>query len=73
VDRLGRKIVAKLDSHRRDTSSFVNVPRVEARGAHWVEPVLLAEVEFTAWTPDGYIRRPSFKGMRRAAASPCRW
>jgi bifunctional non-homologous end joining protein LigD len=63
-DRLGRKVVTKLDSHQRDTSPFVDVPRVEARGANWVEPIHVAEVEFTAWTRDGHLRHPSFKGLR---------
>jgi bifunctional non-homologous end joining protein LigD len=26
--------------------------------------VLVAEVEFTAWTRDGHLRHPSFKGLR---------
>lgn len=30
-----------------------------------VEPSLVCEVTFTEWTPDGHIRHPSFKGMRR--------
>jgi len=34
------------------------------RGAVWVEPTLLAEVEFTEWTSDGMLRHPSFKGLR---------
>jgi hypothetical protein len=48
----------------RDSSPFVDVPRAEARDARWVEPVLVAEVEFTAWTPNGHLRHPSFKGLR---------
>jgi bifunctional non-homologous end joining protein LigD len=40
------------------------VPRAEARGAHWVEPVYVAAVEFTAWTRDGHLPHPSFKGLR---------
>jgi bifunctional non-homologous end joining protein LigD len=67
-DRLGREIVTKLDSHRRETSPFVDVPRAEAKGAHWVEPVHVAEVEFTDWTRDGHLRHPSFKGKRLAKA-----
>jgi bifunctional non-homologous end joining protein LigD len=54
----------ELDSSRGETSPFVEVPRAEARDARWVEPVHVAEVEFTAWTRDGHIRHPSFKGMR---------
>ena len=35
------------------------------RNAHWVEPRLVGEVEFTEWTTDGKIRHPSFQGLRR--------
>ena len=34
------------------------------RDALWVEPILLAEVEFREWTPQGILRQPSFKGLR---------
>ena len=34
------------------------------RIAHWVKPVLVAEVAFTEWTSDGKIRHPSFQGLR---------
>lgn len=30
----------------------------------WVRPKLVAEVEFTEWTPDGQVRHASFKGLR---------
>lgn len=39
-------------------------PGPEARGVHWVRPVLVAEVGFTGWTKDGVLRHPSFKGLR---------
>lgn len=32
--------------------------------ATWVNPVLVAEVEFTEWTSEGILRHPSFKGLR---------
>ena len=45
--------------------AFINPPRgYEAKGAHWVKPVLVAEVEFTEWTNDGTLRHPSFQGLR---------
>jgi bifunctional non-homologous end joining protein LigD len=27
-------------------------------------PVLVAQVEFTEWTPDGHLRHSSFAGLR---------
>jgi bifunctional non-homologous end joining protein LigD len=39
-------------------------PRPPTRGAHWVKPVLVAEVAFTEWTRDGLLRHPTFEGLR---------
>ena len=36
----------------------------DRRGVTWVEPTLVAEVEFTEWTDDGQLRHPSFQGLR---------
>lgn len=45
--------------------AFGNPPRgYEAKGAHWVRPELVAEIEFTEWTHDGTLRHPSFQGLR---------
>src|SRR5690606_37211369 len=33
-------------------------------GVHWIEPRLVAEVEFSSWTDDGRLRHPSFQGLR---------
>ncbi|XUR32644.1 DNA ligase (ATP) (plasmid) [Rhizobium leguminosarum bv. trifolii] len=30
----------------------------------WVQPTLIAEIEFRAWTSDGKLRHPSYKGLR---------
>jgi bifunctional non-homologous end joining protein LigD len=34
------------------------------RGARFVRPELVAEVEFTEWTSEGLLRHPSYKGLR---------
>ncbi|TDV50943.1 DNA ligase D [Actinophytocola oryzae] len=44
---------------------FANeVPRERAKGATWVNPELVGEVEFRNWTPDGRLRAPSWRGLR---------
>ena len=48
---------------------MTGMPKAEARAARWVEPRLLAEIEFTEVTPDGFIRHPSFKGLREDKAA----
>jgi bifunctional non-homologous end joining protein LigD len=39
-------------------------PRPIARVAHWVEPKLVAQVEFGEWTSEGILRHPSYLGLR---------
>jgi bifunctional non-homologous end joining protein LigD len=39
-------------------------PAAEVRGAHWVRPTLVAEIEFLEWTADGRLRHPAFLGLR---------
>jgi bifunctional non-homologous end joining protein LigD len=41
-----------------------SMPKPEMLVARWVEPRLLAEVQFTEITPEGLVRHPSFKGLR---------
>lgn len=55
--------------HTVKRPAIVGMPRSEMRVAKWVEPVLLAEVEFTEITPDGFVRHPSFKGLREDKAA----
>jgi bifunctional non-homologous end joining protein LigD len=44
---------------------FTNeVPRDRAKGATWVVPELVGEVEFRNWTQDGRLRAPSWRGLR---------
>jgi bifunctional non-homologous end joining protein LigD len=58
LDRLGKLLRTKL----RDTSPFVDP--VPWKNPTFVEPDLVAEVEFTEWTNAGTVRHPSYKGMR---------
>ena len=40
------------------------LPREVTRDAHWVAPELVGEVAFAAWTADGRMRHPSWRGLR---------
>ncbi len=40
------------------------LPADARRGAHYVTPKLVCEIEFTEWTDDGRLRHPSFQGLR---------
>jgi bifunctional non-homologous end joining protein LigD len=42
----------------------VEVPRADRKGAHFIEPKLVAEIAFTEFTSDGILRHPSFIGLR---------
>ena len=60
-----RDLLRRLQALERPTPPVVNPPRgAKARGVHWVEPELVAQVSFTDWTEDGVLRHPSFKGLR---------
>jgi bifunctional non-homologous end joining protein LigD len=64
-DEVLRSLTAKLRASERKTSPFVNeVPRDRARGARWVSPKLVGEVEFLNWTTDGRLRAPRWRGLR---------
>jgi bifunctional non-homologous end joining protein LigD len=49
----------------RPAPPFVAVPPdVRGRVITWVEPVLVVEVEFAEWTPDGRLRFAVYQGVR---------
>lgn len=55
----------RLTALEAKAPAFSNPPRgYEAKGAHWIAPELVAEIEFTEWTSDGTLRHPSFQGLR---------
>jgi bifunctional non-homologous end joining protein LigD len=63
TERRLEELAATLAGLHRDTSPFADPPRLGGRMV-FVEPVLVAEVEFGEWTGDGHLRHPSFKGLR---------
>ncbi len=59
-----RALHNRLEPLARTTPPIPGVPREHARRAHWVEPVLIGEVAFRTWTPEGRLRHPVWRGLR---------
>jgi bifunctional non-homologous end joining protein LigD len=59
------ELLRKLKPLEIARPAFANVNEVpRARDLHWVEPKLVAEVEFGAITAAGILRQASYKGLR---------
>ncbi|QQR38093.1 DNA ligase D [Devosia rhizoryzae] len=54
----------KLAKLARKDNPFEAVPRERARGVHWVEPQLVAEIAYTELTSEDILRHPSFIALR---------
>jgi bifunctional non-homologous end joining protein LigD len=63
-DRQLDDIQAKLAKLSRKTSPFIDVPRKDARDAHWVKPSLVGEVSYGELTEPGRLRHPVWHGLR---------
>ena len=59
-----QRAAQRLGTLARDSSPFSDISAADARGAIWVEPELVGEVEFAEWTAGGRLRQPSWRGWR---------
>jgi len=57
-------VAKRLAPLARESNPFLDIPRPDAAGAHWVEPDLVGEVEFAEWTSPGRLRQASWRGWR---------
>jgi bifunctional non-homologous end joining protein LigD len=65
------KLLAKLRPLERRDPPFREVPKmpkIRKGDVVWVEPKLVAEVEFAQWTHDGHLRAPVYQGLREDKA-----
>lgn len=46
-----------------DAPPFKSRPRTNER-PHWAKPSLVAQLKFTEWTDEGFLRHPIYLGMR---------
>jgi bifunctional non-homologous end joining protein LigD len=63
-DRQLDEIQVMLEKLSRKTPPFVDVPREDARDAHWVKPSLVGEVTYGELTEPGRLRHPVWRGLR---------
>jgi bifunctional non-homologous end joining protein LigD len=61
-----KRLQRELRARARETSPFTGTQ--PPRGARFVEPELVAEIEFTGWTDDRMLRHGVYKGLREDKA-----
>jgi ATP-dependent DNA ligase len=74
VPLLRREVFRRIVGLQTDKCPFVNLPEKrrtmwaltaqEMKECRWLKPQLVAQIEFTEWTPDGHLRHASFVGLR---------
>jgi bifunctional non-homologous end joining protein LigD len=58
------RLVKRLEPLAQRTSPFKAVPNLARRGAIWIKPKLVAQINFTEWTGGNSLRHPSYQGLR---------
>lgn len=79
VPQLRRDVGAKFKGLVIDHCPFANLPerkrtqwaltKEEMKNCVWLKPELVAQIEFTEWTPDGHLRHSRFVGLREDKAA----
>jgi bifunctional non-homologous end joining protein LigD len=63
IDKLLERL-RPLERQQPPFKSAPKMPKVRRDDVVWVEPSLVAEVEFAEWTHDGRLRAPVYMGLR---------
>lgn len=68
--KVAADLFGRLDPMVTAKSPFANRLAVaDAKGVRFVDPALVAEVEFRAWTGEGYVRHASYRGLSKDKAA----
>lgn len=63
--KAGSLLRGLVEPLRRETSPFADeVPRLDAQGTRWVEPVLVIDVEALGLSTQARLRQPAYVGLR---------
>jgi bifunctional non-homologous end joining protein LigD len=62
ADEIERLMAIMAPLERKEPT--VEAPRAAVRGAHWIEPKLVAEIAYVEFTDEGVLRHPSYLGLR---------
>jgi len=64
TDKMLKIVLDRLGALETDKPAISDPELRKVRGAHWVRPELVCEVEYLQITAGGKLRAPSFKGLR---------
>src|SRR5262245_48519971 len=74
VPHVRQEVFRKFKELKTGICPFANLPekkrtqwaltKEEMQKCHWLKPQLVAQIEFTEWTPDGHLRHSAFIGLR---------
>jgi ATP-dependent DNA ligase len=74
VSRVRREVFQTFMGLETEKCPFANLPEKrwtlwaltadEMKNCQWLKPRLVAQIEFTEWTPDGHLRHSGFAGLR---------
>lgn len=64
TQKSARALRERLETLRRKTAPFAAMESAARKDALWVQPELVAEIQFSTWTSDDLLRQASFKGIR---------
>jgi ATP-dependent DNA ligase len=79
VSLVRREVASRFKSLENDICPFANLPekkrtqwaltKEEMENCVWLKPELVAQIEFTEWTPEGHLRHSRFVGLREDKAA----